>query len=333
MKLIKYFNEFMSTEVCLNQSRINALEQRVSTITGVIKQSVSFKTAYINAIPQGSYAQKTIIKPTKKKAVFDADVVVYLKPIKGWEPRDYIQALYELFQASNQYSGKVSRQTRCLKLNYAGEFHIDIVPCVRKPLIIGHQNYVCNRQTNEFESCSSEEFSDWVAGKNSVTKNNNLIKSIRLAKYLRDHKQTFSAKSILLTTLLATRISLWDEVFGRDKYKDLPTSFKSLFNKLNQWLEQRDSMPIVTNPVDEEESFNRHWNEQKFQNFKFQIKTYNDWINDAYSEGDMERSIEKWRKIFGENFAKSYPINRLTSCVKRSSGKGARQKREGSCRC
>lgn len=310
MKLVKHFNEFLLNNVNLNQHRIDTLESRVSTITNFLKGSDSLKASFITAIPQGSYAHRTIIKPTVKKAIFDADVVVYLKPIKGWEPKDYIQKIYELFNSSSIYKGKASRQTRCVKLNYAGEFHIDVVPCIRKGGLLGQQEFVCNKLTNKLESCSSVEYSDWVKDNNKVVANNNLIKSIRLFKYLRDHKQTFSVKSILLTTIVASRVNNWDKYIGTDDFKDLPTTFKKLFNRLNEWLDENVSMPIVNNPVDGDENFNRHWDENKYQNFKSQVKKYNEWANDAYGEMDKAKSIIKWQKIFGDKFAKSAPVKK-----------------------
>jgi hypothetical protein len=303
VKLVKHFNEFLKNEVNLNQSRIDILENRVATITNFISGNTFFKKYFIRAIPQGSYSHRTIIKPTKKKAIFDADVVVYLKPIKGWEAQDYIQQMYELFRSSSLYKTKVSRQTRCVKLNYAGEFHIDIVLCIRdKSFWDGEQEYVCNRLVNELESCSSVEYSDWVKEQNRVIGYDHLIKAIRLSKYLRDHKQTFSVKSILLTTIIASRVGFFDKFIGNNDFKDLPTTFKNLFNRMNDWLEGYDTMPVVYNPVDDAEDFNRHWDENKFQNFKNQICKYNDWINDAYDEKDKATSIVKWQKIFGMKF-------------------------------
>ena len=313
MKLVKHFNEFLINEVNLNQHRVDTLEKRVATITSFIQGSDNFNSSFITAIPQGSYSHRTIIKPTVKKAIFDADVVVYLKPIKGWEPKDYIQKIYELFNSSSLYRGKASRQTRCVKLNYAGEFHIDVVPCIRKAGLLGHQEYVCNKLTNKLESCSSIEYSDWVKDNNKVVANNNLIKSIRLFKYLRDHKQTFSVKSILLTTLVTSQVTWTDKYWGTDDFKDLPTTFKNFFNRLNDWLEENESMPIVNNPVDDDENFNRHWDENKYQNFKSQVSKYNTWVNEAYAEMDKVESIKTWQKIFGDKFAKAKSVEKKTT--------------------
>ena len=64
MKLVKHLNDFLVSEVNLNQSRIDILEKRVATISSFIQGSDSFNKAFIEAIPQGSYAHRTIIKPT-----------------------------------------------------------------------------------------------------------------------------------------------------------------------------------------------------------------------------------------------------------------------------
>jgi len=39
MQLVKYFNQFMKDEVNLNQSRINTLDQKVTTLKNFIKNS------------------------------------------------------------------------------------------------------------------------------------------------------------------------------------------------------------------------------------------------------------------------------------------------------
>jgi hypothetical protein len=57
-------------------------------------------------------------------------------------------------------------------------------------------------------------------------------------------------KSILMTTIIASRIEFFDKFIGNNDFKDLSTAFKNLFNRMNDWLEYYDSMPLVRNPVD-----------------------------------------------------------------------------------
>ena len=79
-------------------------------------------------------------------------------------------------------------------VDYAGDFHLDIVPCVE----INGQRHICNSKTNQFEITDGTGYRDWFNGKTQIT-NGNLKRVTRLLKYMRDHKGNFTAPSILLT--------------------------------------------------------------------------------------------------------------------------------------
>jgi hypothetical protein len=58
------------------------------------------------------------------------------------------------------------------------------------------------------------------------------------------------------------------------------------------------------------EKFTRHWDDEKYQNFRKQIHRYRTWIDDAYIEQDRDESIRKWRRVFGEDFAEGEVIEK-----------------------
>jgi len=293
----------MTNIVNLNQSRINTLTSRVEAIDNFVKGDDVFSKLYESTVSQGSYAHKTIIKPSDKKQEFDADLVFYITEKDDWEPKDYIEELYKRFKSSGVYKDKCSRGTRCVTIDYSGEFHLDVVPCIYRKSVFSNTYHICNKYENEEERTDPQGYTDWIADKNSSVGANNLIKVIRLLKYLRDIKQTFSCKSILLTTLVANQVGGLEDLLS--PYKDLPTSLKVLVNRLNDYLQYHETMPIVTNPVNDEEDFNRHWNQEKYNNFRNQIERYNEWINDAFNESVQKESIEKWQKVFGGDFGSS----------------------------
>jgi len=305
MKLSSHFDNFLKDAVNLNQSRIDTLKSRVDTITDFVKSSDEFKEHFIEANPQGSWAHKTIIKPSEKSPSFDADVVVYLKEVNGWEPKDYVGNLYKIFRGNGTYRDLVHRNTRCVVIDYMGEFHIDMVPCVRKEVFIGlfeDEECVCNRLTNEEEHTAPQRYTDWFIEKDKDVSNHRLIKAVRLAKYMRDIKGNFSVKSILLTTLLANQVGGWEN------YPDLPTALKKIFNALNDFLQTNETMPIVKNPVLASEDFNRHWDQTKYSNFREKVRFYTEKINAAFDEPKRLKSIRKWREVFGDEFAKSVNV-------------------------
>ena len=292
MKNINAFKEFLTDEVNLNQSRIDILEQKIESIKTFLKENLE---CYRKLEKQGSYAMQTIIKPVKENDEFDADLLVYCREIEGWSPADYIQELYGLFKNSGNYIHLVKRKTRCVTLDYSGDFHLDLVPCVEKD----DSTYICNFQKNEFEETDGTGYRQWLSDKTTYT-DGELKRVTRLMKYLRDHKKNFSVKSILLTTMLGNSV---DNIL-RSEFTDTPTALLKIVTSLNTYLSNNPQMPVIENPVIPDEDFNRHWDQEKYENFCDKISIYREKIEDAYYEEDRNSSIRKWRKVFGDKFGK-----------------------------
>ncbi|MGI0485494.1 SMODS domain-containing nucleotidyltransferase [Pantanalinema rosaneae CENA516] len=309
MKLSEHFDTFLTDVVNLNQGRIDRLEGHVKAIQDFLNSS-GYSAEIIRFSPQGSWAHGTIIKPLSNKE-FDADLVMFVDRFQEWSPQEYVNNLYSIFRNSDRYKDKVSRGTRCVVLNYAGDFHLDVVPCVVDGYY-GMTFHVCNRNTDEFESTAPEAYSAWLSERNKWTGKDMLQHSVRLLKYLRDIKTRFSVKSILLTTLVGNCVNSLDQFLQEQYFTDLPTSLKTLVGRLDDYLQANSDMPVVRNPVLSSETFNRHWDQDKYENFRECIHRYRGWIDDAYDEPERSESISKWRRVFGDDFAKSEVIESAT---------------------
>jgi Second Messenger Oligonucleotide or Dinucleotide Synthetase domain/Adenylyl/Guanylyl and SMODS C-terminal sensor domain len=301
MKLISHFDTFLDDVVNLNQTRLDTLEKRVATISEFLRKS-DYEPRIRRFSPQGSYAHKTIIKPPGTRD-YDADLLVIVDRVSGWSAVEYVEKLYSLFRASGTYRDIVSRNTRCVVLDYANDFHLDVVPCIQDISGETRSFWVCNRLTDRFERTAPEKYNEWLATRNSITTGNSLRKCTRLIKYLRDIKTTFSIKSILLTTLLGSQVNTLYPASEKNQFPDVPTALRTLFGRLDDYLQARPVMPAVVNPVLSSEAFNRHWDQDKYTNFRDRIHTYREWIDDAYREEDRDSSIRKWRRAFGDDFA------------------------------
>ena len=312
MKLITHFDDFLKETVNLNQTRVTLLENSIDAIKTFIRNS-GWKPEIIEFKPQGSWAHKTIIKPLMDYP-FDADLIVYVKPVEGWEAKDYVNNLYTEFQGSGFYEEKTRRYSHCVTIEYTGERKIDIAPCVKERLYSGTYE-VCNRNSNEFEKSNPGEYTDWLIGKNSISGKNNFRKVTRLLKYMRDIKSNFTCPSFLLTTLLGDRISSLDSIVN--PFSDVPTSLKILIGRLDEWLQANPTKPTVRNPVLYEEIQSNAWDETKYSNFRNKINLYRGWIDDAYDEFDKEESIGKWRRVFGDDFAAEETVAKA-ACVSES---------------
>ena len=293
MKNINDFNKFLTNKVNLNQSKIDTLNSKVEIITNLLQDKLS---SYRKCSLQGSYAHRTIIKPVKDNHEFDADILVFIKDddFSRYQFTDYVKEIYDIFKDNDNYKNIVKLNTRCVTIDYAGDFHLDIVPCVEYK----DTHYICNRRDKKHEQTDGDGYKKWLVDKNKTVGGDNFIKATRLFKFLRDHKGNFSVKSILLTTLLGNQVN------GNDGYAELPITLKILSNRVNDFLQQNPSMPIIGNPVLQSENFNRHWDQDKYNNFRKLFDIYNTKINVAFSETDRNKSIKKWRELFGDDFGK-----------------------------
>ena len=218
MKLVDQFKTFLRGEVNLNDTRMSQLGASVEAVQTAIKAS-SWGPKILDFDAHGSWAHGTIIKPLTG-GEFDADLLVIVEPVEGWEAKDYINKLGAFFDGHCTYKDKVRLYSHCVTIEYAGERRIDIAPCV-KGRFWSNTHEVCNRITNEFEMTAALDYTDWVVGRNGVAGGNDLKKVTRLLKYLRDIKTNFTCPSFLFTTLVGMHI--YDSDKDSAAFADTPT--------------------------------------------------------------------------------------------------------------
>lgn len=287
------FENFMPAHVNLNKARYERLQTSARAVSEYLSQNLP---GFQKAERQGSFALRTIIKPVNDHE-FDADMLIFMEEDADMDPKDYIAEIHRTMKANGNYADKVHRKTRCVEIDYAGDFHMDLVPCVE----MGDGDYICNRQTNKFEPTDGTGFREWFNGKNAIT-HGNLKRVARLLKYLRDHKETFTAPSVLLTTLIGSAV--WDSDDG-SQFKTLPDALITVTNRINDFLQANPFMPEITNPALPEEVFSRDWDTAKYQNFRDMFDSYTNRINDAFAESDHARSVSAWQDLFGDDFGRS----------------------------
>lgn len=311
MKLVPLFNDFLKDEVNLNQTRIDNLETSIDAIEAYIENS-DWSDIIVDWFPQGSWAHKTIIRPVDK-GEFDADLLVYVSPVDGWEAKDYINDLYARFQESDTYSSMVKRWSHCVTVTYANDKKIDVAPCV-VGRTIGGMLEVCDRDANQFERTEPEQYTNWLLERNQWTGSNTFRKVTRLIKYLRDIKTRFTCSSVLLTTMLGNQVTSQDK--DQNYVADVPTALKTIFGRWDDWLQLNPTKPAVRNPYLWSEDFAAGLNQDQYANLRDKVHTYRQWIDDAYDETNRNESISKWRRVFGDKFASDVDTEAAVSVSK-----------------
>lgn len=300
MKFADGFESFLREVVNLNPTRLDALQQRITAIESFLENETVFGNIFIDLIPAGSWAFRTIIRPVADNDGFDADVLLHVQERQDWLAKDYIEQLHAAFSASGIYRDKAQKKMRGVRINYAGEFHVDIVPYLERTTL----HYITNRKEPEgfgrFELSNPEQFTAWVDERQRIT-NGTFIKAVRLLKYLRDFKNTFTCKSIILTTLLGNQVNEIEAALAPGIYADVPSTLTTLLGKLAASLPE--SMPPVLDPGGTGDNFSeRYRDEWSYPNFRTRIIDYAAKAAAAYGARDRAASLAAWQGIFGPEF-------------------------------
>lgn len=300
---------FLEKHVELNEGREDRMESGISTVTSLVQKNEPFSDLFLSISKQGSYRLETAIKPVKDNDDFDLDLLLLLERHEDWEPKDYLNELHRMFKEMDRYKDKVDRRgkTRCVTLDYDDDFHIDLVPSVK----IDGQLMITNKNTNGYELTDGDGYANWFGEKNSVT-GGHLAQVVQLLKYLRDHKRTFTIKSIVLTTLLAMMVRDTDT---EEEFPNLVTTLQVLSQRLDDFLQAHSVMPDIYNPVLPLEKFTeRHWDQDLYENFRQCFHRYTEQIQEAI-DADLEAYERLMKTLFGDVFTLEKSVKNVSTPI------------------
>ena len=284
-------NQFLRGEVNLNKGRYDNAKDRLQTLEKHLGENLEgFQRTEI----QGSYATETIIRPVDDNDEYDIDHMVYIKN-DGSDPKEIVDRVTDCLSENTFYKENSEVGKRSVQITYANQFKIDVVPCVER----NGYKWVCNRVDNEWEITDGSGYKDWFRDQNRRA-NGHLKRLVRLLKYLRDHKNTFTVRSIALTTLAGLAV----EEIDPSRLNTLPNALEAVTQWIDDYL-QRNPSPDLRNPALPEEDFNRHWTDAQYQNFRKMFQTYTSRIKEAIECDDPEKSEKLWQGIFGPKYRRS----------------------------
>lgn len=291
---VREFNEFLRDHVNLNQGRVDTLQKRVSSLDVYMADKSSLADILDgDVIPQGSFAHKTIIKPYSG-IDFDADVLLPIKEQTDWAPKKYTLELKKALDASTNYAGNTVLGKRCVTIDYANDFHIDVVPFIT---CADGLTYITHRIDNYFVKQDPVAFTDWIKS-NARTTNGHLVRVIRLVKYLRD-RSSIELPSVVLTALLTERVRSFASI---NDYPNVATTLTSLLEDLNDYIGWMSSPPFINDRIGG--NLADRVTQTGFNNLQSQVKTWAGKARNALDAPSGE-SVEAWRNLFGSSFGSS----------------------------
>jgi Second Messenger Oligonucleotide or Dinucleotide Synthetase domain len=308
MQLADHFDALLKDTVNLSQFKLDTLDNRVTAIYNALKADAELGPYVRDKIPQGSWAHRTIINPVGGNE-FDADFMLLLEENPDWSasPKTYREQVYAALHRHSVYGDMPhSRKCRCVRLTYANSCHVDIVAYLK--LSDGRQ-VIVHGDNNEWEDTDPEGFTAWMREKDQIA-DGNLRRVIRLMKYLRDHKNSFTGtRSVILTTLLGEQVSATKKLFDTGYYNSTPTALVHIVSDLDSWLQARPIKPSIPDPSGSGVTFDHRWDQTTYAYFRDRIHAHAAEMKDAYDEPDKNASVRRWQAIFGDGFTAPAPKN------------------------
>jgi hypothetical protein len=117
--------------------------------------------------PQGSMALETTVRP-KGRDEYDLDLVCQMLPT-GMSALNVYNEVYGRLMANRMYAPMVEKKNRCVRLNYAHQFHLDIIPAEPDQVVGGDAIRVPDRDLRDWTPSNPRGYVAWFTARSRVT--------------------------------------------------------------------------------------------------------------------------------------------------------------------
>lgn len=266
---------------------------------------------------QGSVASRTSVRPIETDE-YDVDVVypLDLDSLVTADPAPILDWFETRLARSATYSERMVRMNRCVRINYAGDFHMDIIPATDS--LSDKQPYaVAARDLADWLQTDPVGFAAWVAmqdarsGYRDGNGSGIFNRSVRYLKRWRDHFFTDDAKpsSILLVTILGKHEA--SRTYNPPVVDPLFPTYKNeaayLYDLLRLTLSCLDAPPhsAFEHPTNPGEDLGGSWVSDYLGEFLDCVRMTIDHLSQAISSSSRETAIEHYQDALGPSFPAS----------------------------
>lgn len=243
--------------------------------------------------PQGSFLLGTVIKPASDKDEYDIDLVCRLdiskKAITQKRLKGMVGLELETYRDAYNMNHPPKERRRSWRLNYSNSarFHLDILPAIPETLaqlnneiaITDNQRPNYDRICDEWVCCNPIDYAEWFKSRmeiQSQVMRKQLAEALkarmedvpdykiktplqRVVQILKRHRDmTFKGNeddkpvSIIITTLAA---------YAYDNEPDILEALVNIVTNMANFIEEKDGVSWVANPVNPSENFADKWQE------------------------------------------------------------------------
>lgn len=313
---IDHFLNEMAKEIQLDKSRYQRMVASYEAVKKWIETDDKFFKPYkYEVYPHGSVRIFTTVKPIGKDE-FDLDIVIHFKDNNlAHSPLKIYTELKRRLNEHEIYKKMLIPKSRVLRLNYSGDFHMDIMPGIQDNFYDENKIRVPDRELGDWVSSNPRGYADWFIGKANLAKDSLLNKTLKteriqsddfnnkkplqravqLVKRYRDiyfeNDDSYKTRSIILTTI-AGQLYLGEE--------SIFETIDNILSKIRNEFHFPDRLKIL-NPVNSDEDFTDKWDTEPeyYEAFKkFIAHFYGEWQKLKEENGVIEEAII-YRGLFG----------------------------------
>ena len=315
-QLDKLLNE-MAKEVQLDQTRYNRMIASYEAIKNLIETDEEFFKPYkYEVYPHGSVRIFTTVKPIGRDE-FDLDIVVHFKDNTIiHSPMKIYTEMKRVLEGHKVYSKMLELKSRVLRLNYAGDFHMDIMTGIQDNPFDENKIKVPDRKLGKWVSSNPRGYADWFMAKANLAKSSLLEKALRAEKIQIDNFEnkkplqravqlikryrdiyfekdgSYKTRSIILTTIAGQLYEGEESIFN---------TVDNIITKIRSEFRFPQRLKIV-NPVNPEEDFTDKWDTEPeyYEAFKnFVTHLYYEWQKLKEEHGVIEEN-KIFKGLFGD---------------------------------
>ncbi len=307
----------MAEEVQLDKTRYERMVQSYEAVKNWIEtDTVFFKPFNYEVYPHGSVRIFTTVKPIGKDE-FDLDIVIhFISNMFNHSPQRIYDELKRRLNEHETYKKMLEPKSRVLRLNYSGDFHMDIMPGVQDSEWDINKIKVPDRSLGKWVSSNPRGYADWFIGKANLAEMSLLEKALRAEKIQSDDfdkkkplqravqlikryrdiyfekDSTYKTRSIILTTIAGELYKGEESIFDTvDQIVSRITSQTHLSERIK-----------ILNPVNPDEDFTDKWDTEPeyYDAFKKFIRhLYQEWEKLKGENGVIEEG-QIFKGLFGE---------------------------------
>lgn len=275
----------MAESLQLDDTRYDRMKQTYEAVKNWIESDETFFKPYkYDVYPHGSVRTLTTVKPYKKDE-FDLDVALQLTNDTPHTPDRIYKELKRRLEESERYKAIMQLKNRCIRLDYSGDYHMDILPGIQQEYWDKDKIRIPDRELGHWVSSNPRGYANWFLDKaNTVTSSilekalraenlptdnfkykKPLQRAVQLIKRYRDiyfnDNDEFRTSSIILTTIAGQYYNGEESIFE---------TVENIVNSIEKHIGNPQQRLKVLNPVNKDEDFTDKWDSEPnyYEEFK-----------------------------------------------------------------